>query len=320
MHPIPEELTSGPFTRARARSLGVSNRQLDGKRFVRVYPRVFRAAEHQMSDTDWANAARLALPPDAHLTGISRLQQLGLDYGPHFPIRFVVARDLHLAFDNVFLHRTKVLPPTDETGVSVAGAFISYCAHSRVIDAIKVGDWLLRRKHTTLDEIRTLALSGLWRHGADEAVWILEHLDGRARSLMESELRAILTFCGLPQLDVNVSVSIDEEVEVIGDLVYRPWRTIVEYEGGHHQEDRATYNADIDRYELLRSSGHHYIQVTKERIRQPRILVGQVYRTLLDRGYDGPPPAFGTQWELLFRSVSVAIGPRQDRDRRPAVG
>lgn len=319
MRPLPDELSTGPFTRLRARELGITDRQLDGKRFVRIYPRVHRTADHEMTADDWVTAARLALPDGAHLTGISRLQQLGLDFGPRLPVRFVVEGELHLAFENVFLHRTRRLPPTDDVGVTVAAAYLSYCAHARVIDAIKVGDWLLNHKHTTIDEIKALALSGLWRHGADEAIWILDHLDGRSRSLMESETRAILSFAGLGGYEVNAAVDVGEDVEVIGDLVYRRWRTVVEYEGGQHQEDRAVYTADIDRYGLIRDSEHRYVQVTKERIRQPRILVGTVYRTLLKAGYDGPPPAFGTQWELLFRSVSVAVGPRRDRIHRPAV-
>lgn len=319
MRPIPLPLQAGPFDRSQARAHGVTSRMLQGKRFARIHHGVWRAATHVMTEADWIAAARLALPETAHLTGLSRLQQLGLDFGPRRPIRFVVQGDLHLELDGVFLHRTKRLPPTDLTGVTVAAAYLSYCAHARVIDAIKVGDWLLHHQHTDIDEIRALALSGLWRHGADEALWILEHLDDRSRSLMESETRAILRFAGLPCPEINVLVDVGENVRVIGDLVYREWRTVVEYEGSQHQEDRSQYNADLDRYALMRAAGQHYVQVTKERIARPRILVGEVYRTLLAGGYAGPPPTFGTQWELLFRGVSVAVGPRRDRIRRSAV-
>ena len=65
-----------------------------------------------MKDHDWVEAARLALPANAHLTGISRIQACGLDSGPRLPVRFVIEGELHLAFDNVFLHRTKKLPPS----------------------------------------------------------------------------------------------------------------------------------------------------------------------------------------------------------------
>lgn len=273
-----------------------------------------------MSPDDWVMAARLALPPHAHLTDISRLQQLGLDFGPRLPVRFVVEGDLHLAFDNVFLHRTKKLAPTDEVGVTVAAAFIAYCARARVVDAIKVGDWLLQRGHLTTTDLRDLALSAPWRAGADESLWIIDHLDGRSRSLMESETRAILRFAGLPRPEVNVAIDVGEDVEVIGDLVYRQWRTVVEYEGSHHQEDRPQYSSDLDRYGLMRATAWHYVQATKERVRRPKTLVGEVYRTLLRGGYDGPPPTFGPDWRLLFEKVSTAMGPRKDRDRRRAVG
>lgn len=319
MRPIPDHLLRGPFTRAQALEAGITKKMLEGERFVSVYRGVWRHSGHPMTDGDWFAAARLALPAHAHLTGISRIQQLGLDFGPTLPVRFVVEGDLHLAFENVFLHRTKQLAPTDEVGVVPTAAFIAYCARARVIDAVKVGDWLLHEGHTTLDEIRALALAGLWRDGADEALWMLEHLDRRSRSLKESETRAVLRFANLPDPEVNVAVDVGEDVEVIGDLVYRPWRTLVEYEGSHHQERRAQYNADLDRYGLIRAADWRYVQVTRERLDRPRTLVGDVFRTLLAAGYDGPPPTFGSRWELLFRAVSVAVGPRRDRDRRSTV-
>lgn len=320
MRALPHQLTDGPFTRQQARSLGVTDRQLDGRRFVRVYPRVFRLADREMSDRDWVAAARLALPPTAHLTGISRIQLLGLDYGPRLPVRFVVEGDLHLAFEHVFLHRTKRLPPTDDEGVVVEAAYVAYCARARVIDAIKVGDWLLHNGHTTVGRVRDYALSCLWRDGADEAVWVLDHLDPRSRSLKESETRAVLTFAGLPRPVCNPILPLAEDVTVIGDLWFPEWRTLVEYEGGQHQAERAVYLGDLDRYELLRRAQIRYVQVTNERLAHARILVGTVFRELVDAGYAGPTPTFGTQWELLFRGVGVAVGAKRDRTRRWAVG
>ena len=153
------------------------------------------------------------------LTGISRLQRLGLDFGPRRPIRFVIEGDHHLDLDGIFLHRTKRLPPTDDVEVTVPAAFIAYCARARVIDAIKVGDWLLREGHMTLAPVRDLALAQLWRDGAHEAIWVLDHLDGRSRSLKESETKAVLVFAGLAAPALNVPVDVGEDVVLIGDLV-----------------------------------------------------------------------------------------------------
>ncbi len=227
-------------------------------------------------------------------------------------MRFVIRGDHHLDLEGVFLHRTKHLPPTDEVGVTPAAAFIAYCARGRVIDAIKVGDWLLRNNHMTIDEVRALALHELWRPGAHEAIWILEHLDGRARSLPESEVRTLLVAAGMPWPALNVAV--DDEGQVVCDLVYKKWRTVVEHEGCQHQEDRRQYTLDLGRYAWMRGHDIAYVQSTHEKLGHPRSLVGEVYVVLVGRGYDGPPPAFGERWDRLFVRVSAAIG----RDRADA--
>lgn len=318
MRPIPPDLQHGPFTRAEALAAGATKKMLEGSRFTAIYRGVWRHTDHVMTPDDWVRAARLALPGEAHLTDISRLQELGLDFGPRLPVRFVVEGELHLAFENVFLHRTKRLAPTDGVGVVPAGAFIAYCARARVIDAIKVGDWLIHGGHTTKEGIASLALSAPWRNGADEAIWLLDHLDGRSRSLKESEIRSVLRFAGLPDPEVNVRVPVADDVTVIGDIWYDAWLVLVEYEGSQHQEDRGVYLNDLDRYELIRASDVRYVQATKERLHHARTFVGTVYRHLLAGGYDGPPPRFDTTWPLLFSRLSAALGPRSRRSR--AVG
>ena len=280
-----------------------------------------------MTPADWVAAARLSLPGQVHLTGISRIQQLGLDFGPRHPVRFVVEGELHLAIEGVFLHRTKKLPPVDDDGVVPAAAFIAYCARARVIDAIKVGDWMLHEGHMTSADVRTLALAAPWRDGAHEAMWMLDHLDGASRSIKESETRAILTFAGLPVAESNAAVDVNEDIEVIGDLVYRRWGVVVEYEGRQHQEDRAQYVADLDRYALLRAADLAYIQVTQEKLDRPQTLVGEVFRALVSRGYHGPPPVFGEPWRQLHNTdrgvrqnqTRLSRVPRKDARGRPHI-
>lgn len=313
MREIPSQLRHGPFTRAMASEQKVTARMLEGRRFERVLPGVWRWRDHEMTEDDWFAAAAMTLPERAHLTGISRLQRLGLDFGPRRPIRFVIEGDHHLDIDGIFLHRTKRLPPTDEVGTTVPAAFVAYCARARVVDAIKVGDWLLHEGHTTVEAIRTLALAELWRDGAHEAIWILDHLDGRCRSLKESETRAVLEFAGLARPAVNVRVDVGEDVVVIGDLVFEAWQVVVEYEGAHHQLDRDQYVADLDRYALMRGAGIAYVQASHEKLAHARTFVGEVYRALLARGYGGPPPEFGERWRTLFMRVSDVVGPRRDR-------
>jgi hypothetical protein len=75
---------------------------LEGRRFVRLLPTVHRHRDHVMSYDDWVVAAQPALPTRARLTGLTRIQALGLDFGPRWPLRLVVEGDLHLASHGVF--------------------------------------------------------------------------------------------------------------------------------------------------------------------------------------------------------------------------
>jgi hypothetical protein len=315
MRDVPPELLNGPFTRAVAIATGATPRMLRGRRFVRVHPRVWRHRDHVMTPDDHVLAAALALPPDARTTGITRIQQLGLDFGPRTPVRFVVSRDLHLDLDGVFLHRTSRMPPLDAVGVAPVAAFVSYCSLARTVDAIKVGDWLLHELHMEWDELHQFALDNLWRDGADEALWILGFLDGDSRSLRESETRALLHFAGLPVPEVNTGAVAPDDATRIADLVYRRWGVVVEYEGAHHQADRAQYVKDIDRYASLRRDAVPYVQVTKEKLARPRRLVLEVHDVLVAHGYDGTPPEFGEQWRQLFARVADVVAARRRWNR-----
>lgn len=320
MRHIPDELLTGPFTRPQALAAGATKSMLAGRRFVRVHPRVWRHRDHELTWDERIQAARMALPSGVRLTHISAIQCLGLDFGPREPLHFVMQGDLHLALEGIFLHRTKALAPSDDQAVRPAAAFIAYCSTARLIDAIKVGDWLLHNGHMTLVELTTLAIAAPWRDGADEALYTVDWLDGRARSLKESELRAILRAGGLPSPEPNRPIDLGEDATAIGDLVYVDQGLVVEFQGGHHQEDRAQYVSDIERFQLFRDHAVPYVEVTRETLDRPKTLVGVVFRQLVNLGYDGPPPVFGDQWTNLFRPIATLLPPRRTRLRQIAAG
>ncbi len=192
----------------------------------------------------------------------------------------------------------------------------------RVIDAIQVGDWLLHRGHMTMQSLTDLIVAQPWRRGASEAGWVMDRLDGESRSLKESETRALITFAGLPTPRCNMPVVLTETLTILVDLWFEQWRCALEYEGSHHQADRAQYVADIDRYTLMRRAQIDYRQVTKEALATPRTLVRMVHRLLVDNGYDGPPPDFGSGWERLFsrlRDLEECRGPARHPSGEPGL-
>lgn len=302
---IPIELMHRPFCQAEARGLGITPDMLTGRAWKRLHPRVWVHRDHQMTHHDEIVAAALAMPHRAQLSHVSRIQALGLDVGEHKPIRFTVAGDLHIDIEDIFLHRTEVLPPLDPVGVTAASAFMQYCATATILEAIVAGDWLLRRRHMTTTEVAELAARDDWRAGARQARRILRDLDPRSRSPKESEMRAVIAYSGLPIPDVNADVEHRGARIAIVDFLYRAWRLVLEYEGRQHAVDAAQFGTDIVRYAGLREAEHEYLQVTQAMLGQPRALVLRIHQLLERRGYAGPAPLFGRRWDSLFEPIRV---------------
>ena len=315
MFSVPDDFRTRPFTRAEALASGISRGVLQGPQFRRVHEGVYCHVDHSPTFADRVVAARLALPATARTTGITRIQELGIDHGPRLPLHFVVEGDLHLAIEGVFLHRTVKAPPQDESGVTPAAAFVAYCADARTIDAIKVGCELLRLKLLALREVDQILSEEKWRRGVPETTYVLPYLTDRCRSMPEAELLAYVVASRLTPPEVNVKVEIAPGIRVTPDLWFSALRAAAEYEGSQHQEDRAQYLADLDRYAAYRRHEVAYELVTKERLRTPKTAVRQVHAMMVDCGYDGPPPEFGPEWDALFLPLSDVVRPRTPRQR-----
>lgn len=304
--PVPAHLAGRTFSLSEARRAGITPRMLEHARFRQVYPRVYCLAGLVLPPTEQIAAARRNLPPDARTTHSTRLRELGFEHGSLEPLHFVVARDLHLDVAGITLHRTKRMPPSGPTGVCAEAVFVALAATERMIDLIVIGDWLLSHEHMTATSLAEFVRASPWRSGAGQASIVAPHLDARARSAKESETRAVIVFSGLPRPEVNVEVRDDAGTLVgIGDLVYRLWRLVVEYEGRQHALDVHQFARDIDRYGGFRRLGWDYYQVTNERLARPRAMVMSLYEQLTERGYDGPAPVFGRRWSSVFRPVTV---------------
>ena len=311
MFVIPDAFLHGPFDRQAALDAGLPARVLEGKRFRRLHKGIYCHRDHVMSWEDHVEAARLALPDTARTTGATRLRQLGFAVGSEWPLHFVVEGDLHLELSRVFLHRTVKMPPNGDEAVTNEAAFVAFCAEARLIDAIKVGSVMLNQGLLDLGLLDQMMTEENWRRGVLETAYVLPFLDGRCRSMAEGELLTLFVFAGLPMPDVNVAIEVVPGVELTPDFRFADYGQVVEYEGGQHQDDRAQYVADIDRYALYRRHDVPYELITKERMRSPKATARLVHAALVVRGYDGPPPDFDGLWLTLFQPLADLVRPRR---------
>lgn len=301
--PIPAELRGRAFTRAEALAAGMTARQLDHPRFVRVHPNVYREVHTQLDALASMAAAQKALGPRAQVSHETRLFLEGYVVDPSPTWHFTIEGDGHIHhLDGVTVHRTVKMPPCDHRGVRVEHAWMSMVGARRVIDAVKAGDWLLRRGLVNLAELDVMARREPWRLGAVHVPHVIGLLDCRADSPPESELRLFMPACGLPVPEPNAPVTTgDGEFLGRGDLVLRLWRLVLEYEGRQHAFDVEQFNRDIGRYDGFRAHDWDYLQNTAEMQSQPKRLMRAIHHRLVLRGYDGPPPHFGAAWDALFR-------------------
>jgi very-short-patch-repair endonuclease len=123
--------------------------------------------------------------------------------------------------------------------------------------------------------------------GRRSAVLALPLIRNGSESPKESVLRLQLQARNLPEPEVNGAVFSDDGVLIgYGDLVYRTWKVIVEYDGEHHRVDSRQYYRDIERHEGFVRANWIQIRETKETPPTgPRSTLARTEAALRSRGW-----------------------------------
>lgn len=299
MREIPDSLRTAPFTLRQASRFGVSERMLRGRRFRQVIRGVYAYVELGDSVTVLAAAALLVAPPNSRVSGILGLHAHGATVGNRIPVHVVTTHPHQVRRSDLKVIRVQNLPTGGRYICSPLPCFAVACRDLTLLEAVQAADVLIRTKKTSRTALIDFAMAMRGR-GAAPA----RRAAGLARtgvdSVRETMLRLCLVLAGLPEPAVNPRIGTEHEAIGRMDLVYFDYKVIVEYDGDHHRTDPRQWATDIARHEAAAAAGWHTIRVTNERMRRPRVLVGEVYTRLVDRGYRGPAPSFGAEWCSLF--------------------
>lgn len=301
---IPAELRGRPFTRAEARSYGLSDDVLYGARFRRMLDGVYACADLETNLWLWLQAAFLIAPTDSVVTGLTGLRVRGIDIGPRWPLHLATASGRRVRRSRLRVSRVQKLPPTNDRLASAAHCFVVTCAEVDLVDAVTIGDWLLHlgQSHGALAEY----VAGYRGRGAAKARRAMRFVRERVESPRETYVRLLLVLAGLPEPKCNPNLGDAEGFIGRADLAYLAFRIIVEYDGRFHIEVEENWENDLDRLDDFAETEWLHYRVTAHRLRRPRNVVLRVYRRLRARGYAGPPPVFGDEWVALFERVSAA--------------
>lgn len=157
-----------------------------------------------------------------------------------------------------------------------------------VDELVVLGDALIRRTNP-LSDLATLhhSLERLTHHrgiaALREAILLIR---ARTDSPRESECRLLLVGAGLPEPEVNGTILDDGgNFVAFGDMVYREYKVLVEYDGGQHRDDEAQFHRDIDRIDALMALGWRVLRFNKSHLRDSAVIVARTREALLQRGW-----------------------------------
>ncbi len=254
-----------------------------------VSPGYYRYVDGEIAFGEAVRAALRVLPSDAALSHTSNLRWRGFEIRQEMPLHFATNSRTRRFHDGIVLHRyLHPLYPSLVRGVPLLGpdrTFVDCATILSVRELVRVGDWLVAQGQTDLLTLRAYALES--------------HLDGvqRARraavlvrdaveSPLESDVRVVLMRAGLPEPEINTDIT-DERGRFLarGDMVYRLWKVLVEYDGWQHERDAGQRQRDHLRREVLESAGWRVIVVTIADMRDGDVVAARVRHALIARGY-----------------------------------
>lgn len=288
MRPIPDELLTGAFTIADARRFGVTPRMLEGHRFTRIFSGVYRCTETKESLRLLLDAACLTLGPSAAASHITSLQLMGLRIGRPFPLHFSTNAQAHLEHPGIVLHRRQGELNTHERhGIPALGpmrTFVDTATQVNDRTLLRIGDWLARHGH--VHQLRLLAyVEDSHLNGVVRARRVAPLITARAASPRESDVRWELHRAGLPTPEVNADIHDDHGMWLArGDLVFRAWKVLVEYDGWQHERDPEQRQWDHLRREALEAAGWRVIVITHADMASPATIAIRVRQALRARG------------------------------------
>jgi hypothetical protein len=283
--------TSVPFRRKAALVTGLTDHDLQGPRFRRIFHGVYIGAGIAITTKVRAKAAMLIAPAGSYVSHHSAARLWGGWAPPSAETHIGSPGDLSRSQRRgLAVHRADpAVTPAVRYGVPIAPpatVFLELAALGvSLVDLVAVGDSLVGAKRVTPQELIDAAATACGpgcRLARRAAGFVRTGVD----SVMETRLRMLMVLARLPEPAVNTILRAgDGDWEFRIDLGYPAILLAIEYEGRQHAESTKQWNADIRRRTRLEAMGWRFILVTAEGIfNRPEETLQDIKDALRDRG------------------------------------
>lgn len=297
MRELPFDLTLRPFGTGEALDRGLSPKRLRGADLVSPVRGVRLARAEADSLRQWCAALDLHLTHSSAAFSHATAAQL---WGMPLPRRLEYPAPVHILVwadeypprvRGVVGHRARVAPRTALRGgpvlVSPADAWCQLVIQLTERELVLAGDRLIGRPTplTTVDEVDAAIARYGSRRGCLRLKAAREHLRAGSESPKESALRLDSIAAGFPDAEPNGVIRLRSGRTTHGDLVFRAWKVLLEYDGDHHREDDAQWARDVDRLNEL--AGDEWLVIRVNRRSRSEVWRRQLTDALGSRGWDG---------------------------------
>lgn len=303
--PVPSELRTRPFLLSEAVRAGLSRQMLRGKRFRQLLRCVYVAAEVPDGLETRVDAVRLVLPGDAvlsHYTAallrglpVPATEQVHATVGPSTRGGRVAGVCVHLGAPPAVGHDGRPLSTPSEN-------FLELAETLSLVDLVILGDAMVRRGFVTCEELLAAAATTRRRRGVRMAREAAALVRPRVDSPMETRVRLLLVFAGLPEPRTNLVVR-DEHGGWIGevDLAYAAYMIAIEYHGDVHRAKPRQWRSDIAKVELLTQLGWRVIVLTSDDVFvHPDRMLWRVHEALVKAARPAVPRDLDPGWRQHF--------------------
>src|SRR4051812_47988976 len=261
-HPfVPKALRDRPFTRAEARAAGLTDKALESSPWRQVFRTVWVHEDVPDSRELRLAAAQLVIPDYGVLCGLTAAWVLGVD------VRREDDLDVHVGFaKGRRIRKRRGLEVCQETlehsdwslidGVRVTTPLrtaFDCLRWLRGAERLVVADALTHARLVSVDELRAYFASKRRLRNLRIAEALVDHIEPKSESPMETRTRVIIVSAGLPRPEAQWDIFTPAGSFVArADLAYPEHKVAVEYDGAWHWKQR---RADERRRAAMRAVG-----------------------------------------------------------------
>ena len=295
--------SGGPlFTRAMALAGGITDWQLRGPSYQRLFTGVYAPSDLPITAALLARGALLAAPPGS-LAARHTAAELWRGIVPDQPdVHLAIPPSTRMQVAGIDARARAGTSSTRRDGILLttpADTFVDLAADLTLVDLVVLGDSLVRRG---LLAPRELVAAAELAHG--RAVRSARRAARLVRlgvdSAMETRLRLLLVLAGLPEPVVNHVIRDDVGNWLFRlDLAYPEVKVAIEYDGRQHAESRTQWVMDVGRREWFDGDGWRIVTVLSgDLYRRPDLTLERVVGVLQARGIR--TRVRGVEWQRHF--------------------